>query len=131
MRFFGSCAFIVAAVTGVFDFSATVQPQGASGTIAENDAILGVAAFCLSFRANGLAWGAARPTSTLRERRVTGGHSGCEARLRGYRNWRLIALGNLFLAGGLAADLIWQAARGTGCCRRGPCSSQSPAASAS
>jgi type IV secretion system protein VirB5 len=29
------------------------------------------------------------------------------------RNWRLIALGNLFLAAGLAGGLIWQAARGT------------------
>jgi type IV secretion system protein TrbF len=28
-------------------------------------------------------------------------------------NWRLIAFGNLFLAGGLAAGLVWQAARGT------------------
>jgi type IV secretion system protein VirB5 len=28
------------------------------------------------------------------------------------RNWRLIALGNLFLAAGLAGGLIWQAARG-------------------
>jgi type IV secretion system protein VirB5 len=29
------------------------------------------------------------------------------------RNWRLIAFGNLVLAGGLAAALIWQATRGT------------------
>jgi type IV secretion system protein TrbF len=29
------------------------------------------------------------------------------------RNWRLIALGNLLLAAGLAGGLIWQAARGT------------------
>src|SRR5258708_12592784 len=29
------------------------------------------------------------------------------------RNWRLIAFGNLFLAAGLAAGLIWQPARGT------------------
>src|SRR6201987_783766 len=29
------------------------------------------------------------------------------------RNWRLIAFGNLFLAAGLAAALIWQASRGT------------------
>jgi type IV secretion system protein VirB5 len=29
------------------------------------------------------------------------------------RNWRLIAFGNLFLAAGLAAGLLWQAARGT------------------
>ena len=29
------------------------------------------------------------------------------------RNWRLIALGNLVLAAGLAGGLIWQAARGT------------------
>ena len=29
------------------------------------------------------------------------------------RNWCLIAFGNLFLAAGLAGDLIWQAARGT------------------
>src|SRR5215475_1169450 len=29
------------------------------------------------------------------------------------RNWRLIAFGNLFLAGGLASGLIWQAAHGT------------------
>jgi type IV secretion system protein TrbF len=29
------------------------------------------------------------------------------------RNWRLIAFGNLFLAAGLAGDLIGQAARGT------------------
>ena len=28
-------------------------------------------------------------------------------------NWRLIAFGNLFLAGGLAVGLVWQAARGT------------------
>ena len=28
-------------------------------------------------------------------------------------NWRLIAFGNLFLAGGLAAALVWQAARGS------------------
>jgi type IV secretion system protein TrbF len=29
------------------------------------------------------------------------------------RNWRLIAFGNLVLAGGLAAALVWQATRGT------------------
>jgi len=29
------------------------------------------------------------------------------------RNWRLIAFGNLLLAGGLACGLIWQAARGS------------------
>ena len=29
------------------------------------------------------------------------------------RNWRLIAFGNLALAGGLAAALVWQATRGT------------------
>jgi len=29
------------------------------------------------------------------------------------RNWRLIAFGNLFVAAGLAAGLVWQAARGT------------------
>lgn len=29
------------------------------------------------------------------------------------RNWRLIAFGNLFLAAGLSAGLIWQASRGT------------------
>ena len=29
------------------------------------------------------------------------------------RNWRLIAFGNLTLAGGLAAALVWQATRGT------------------
>jgi type IV secretion system protein VirB5 len=29
------------------------------------------------------------------------------------RNWRLIAFGNLFLAGGLASGLVWQATRGT------------------
>ena len=29
------------------------------------------------------------------------------------RNWRLIAFGNLFLAAGLVAGLIWQSARGT------------------
>ena len=34
------------------------------------------------------------------------------ARVQAY-NWRLIAFGNLFLAGGLAAALVWQAARGT------------------
>ena len=34
------------------------------------------------------------------------------ARAQAY-NWRLIAFGNLFLAGGLAAALVWQAARGS------------------
>jgi len=34
------------------------------------------------------------------------------ARVQAY-NWRLIAFGNLFLAGGLAVALVWQAARGT------------------
>ena len=34
------------------------------------------------------------------------------ARVQAY-NWRLIAFGNLFLAAGLAAALVWQAARGT------------------
>ena len=34
------------------------------------------------------------------------------ARVRA-RNWRLIAFGNLFLAAGLVAGLIWQSARGT------------------
>lgn len=34
------------------------------------------------------------------------------ARVQAY-NWRLIAFGNLFLAGGLAAALVWQATRGT------------------
>ena len=34
------------------------------------------------------------------------------ARVQAY-NWRLIAFGNVFLAGGLAAALVWQAARGT------------------
>ncbi len=29
------------------------------------------------------------------------------------KNWRLIAFGNLFLAGGLAAALVWQGARGS------------------
>src|SRR6266571_4690933 len=29
------------------------------------------------------------------------------------RNWRLIAFGNLFLAAGLAAGLVWQSAQGT------------------
>ncbi len=29
------------------------------------------------------------------------------------RNWRLIAFGNLILAGGLAGGLVWQSARGT------------------
>ena len=29
------------------------------------------------------------------------------------KNWRLIAFGSLFLAGGLAGGLVWQAARGT------------------
>jgi type IV secretory pathway TrbF-like protein len=29
------------------------------------------------------------------------------------RNWRLMAFGNLLLAGGLAASLVWQSARGT------------------
>ena len=29
------------------------------------------------------------------------------------RNWRLIAFGNLFLASGLAAGLVWQSAQGT------------------
>lgn len=29
------------------------------------------------------------------------------------KNWRLIAFGNLFLAGGLAVALVWQGARGT------------------
>src|SRR3982750_2381001 len=30
------------------------------------------------------------------------------------RNWRLIAFGNLVLASGLAAGLVWQSAGGTG-----------------
>ncbi|PWB80538.1 MAG: conjugal transfer protein TrbF [Methylocystaceae bacterium] len=34
------------------------------------------------------------------------------ARAQAY-NWRLIAFGNLFLAGGLAAALVWQGARGS------------------
>ena len=34
------------------------------------------------------------------------------ARAQAY-NWRIIAFGNLFLAGGLAAALVWQAARGS------------------
>lgn len=34
------------------------------------------------------------------------------ARVQAY-NWRLIAFGNLFLAGGLAAALVWQGARGS------------------
>ena len=34
------------------------------------------------------------------------------ARAQAY-NWRLIAFGNLFLAGGLAAALVWQAERGS------------------
>lgn len=34
------------------------------------------------------------------------------ARTQAY-NWRLIAFGNLFLAGGLAAALVWQGARGS------------------
>ena len=29
------------------------------------------------------------------------------------RNWRLIAFGNLVLAAGLAAGLVWQSAQGT------------------
>jgi hypothetical protein len=56
---------LVAAVMGVtlgLLTPATARPQDASGTIAENDAILGAAAFCLFFRANGLTGGGARET---------------------------------------------------------------------